>query len=84
MKILKCKENTSLENVMRLMNGSDSKEFSQGIVIVIDENRKLSGVVTDGDIRRMLNTCDTFVDLVAKDIMTKNPKNINSWKTFYF
>ena len=26
----------------------------------------------------MLNNRDTFTDLTAKDIMTKNPKNINS------
>jgi len=72
MKILKCKENTSLENVMRLMNGSDSKEFSQGIVIVIDENRKLSGVVTDGDIRRAFG--DGFkIEHEVCEIMTNNP-----------
>ena len=35
-------------------------------------------IVTDGDIRRMLNNRDTFTDLTAQDIMTKNPKNINS------
>ena len=48
-----------------------------GVTAVI-ENNTVTGIITDGDIRRMLNTCDTFVDLVAKDIMTKNPKNINS------
>ena len=42
------------------------------------ENNNVIGIITDGDIRRMLNTRDTFTDLVAKDIMTKNPKNINS------
>jgi len=42
------------------------------------ENDKVIGVVTDGDIRRMLNNNDTFTHLTAKDIMTKNPKMIQS------
>lgn len=48
-----------------------------GVTAVV-ENNNVIGIITDGDIRRMLNTRDTFNDLVAKDIMTKNPKNINS------
>ncbi len=48
-----------------------------GVTAVI-ENNIVVGIVTDGDIRRMLNDRDTFSDLTAKDIMTKNPKNIHS------
>lgn len=48
-----------------------------GVTAVID-NEKVIGIITDGDIRRMLNTNDTFTHLTAKDIMTKNPKNISS------
>jgi arabinose-5-phosphate isomerase len=40
------------------------------------ENDRVIGVITDGDIRRMLNENDTFMHLTAKDIMTKNPKMI--------
>ncbi|RZJ98775.1 MAG: CBS domain-containing protein, partial [Flavobacterium sp.] len=39
---------------------------------------KVIGIITDGDIRRMLNERDSFADLTAKDIMTKNPKVIKS------
>jgi arabinose-5-phosphate isomerase len=46
-----------------------------GVTAVIEDN-KVIGIITDGDIRRMLNTRDTFNDLVARDIMTVNPKNI--------
>ncbi len=46
-----------------------------GVTAVI-ENEKIIGIITDGDIRRMLNERDSFTDLVAKDIMTKNPKTI--------
>ncbi|TRX04666.1 KpsF/GutQ family sugar-phosphate isomerase [Flavobacterium gawalongense] len=48
-----------------------------GVTAVVDEN-KVVGIITDGDIRRMLNDRDSFTDLTAKDIMTKNPKLIPS------
>lgn len=48
-----------------------------GVTAVV-ENNQVIGIITDGDIRRMLNERDTFADLSAKDIMTKNPKNISS------
>ena len=46
-----------------------------GVTSVI-ENNNVIGIITDGDIRRMLNDNDTFTHLTAKDIMTKNPKMI--------
>lgn len=48
-----------------------------GVTAVV-ENEKVVGIVTDGDIRRMLNENDSFTHLTAKDIMTKNPKMIQS------
>ena len=48
-----------------------------GVTAVI-ENNKVIAIITDGDIRRMLNDRDTFSDLSARDIMTKNPKHISS------
>lgn len=48
-----------------------------GVTAVIEDN-KVIGIITDGDIRRMLNERDTFNDLTAQDIMTKNPKIIQS------
>lgn len=48
-----------------------------GVTAVI-ENDKVIGIITDGDIRRMLNERDSFAELTAKDIMTKNPKLIQS------
>ena len=46
-----------------------------GVTAVI-ENNEIVGVVTDGDIRRMLNKYDSINGLTAKDIMTSNPKTI--------
>ncbi|MCW2119472.1 KpsF/GutQ family sugar-phosphate isomerase [Flavobacterium sp. 7A] len=48
-----------------------------GVTAVV-ENNQVIGIITDGDIRRMLNDRDSFVNLTAKDIMTKNPKLIQS------
>ena len=44
-----------------------------GAAAVIDKG-KLAGVITDGDLRRMLMHKKTIDGLTARDIMTKNPK----------
>ena len=46
-----------------------------GATAVIEDN-KIMGIVTDGDIRRMLNKYDNISGLKARDIMTSNPKTI--------
>lgn len=48
-----------------------------GVTAVI-ENEKVVGIITDGDIRRMLNKTENISGLTAQDIMTKNPKTIKS------
>jgi len=48
-----------------------------GVTAVLDKN-EVVGIVTDGDIRRMLNKYDNINGLTAKDIMTANPKTIQS------
>ena len=50
-------------------------EKRMGVTAVV-ENEQVVGIITDGDIRRMLNQNDTFAHLTASDIMTKNPKTI--------
>ncbi len=42
------------------------------------ENNKIVGIVTDGDIRRMLSDTDNISKLTAKDIMSLNPKIIDA------
>lgn len=46
-----------------------------GVTAVLDGD-KIVGIVTDGDIRRMLNDHDNIKGLTAGDIMTSNPKTI--------
>jgi len=42
------------------------------------ENSRIKGIVTDGDIRRMLNKYDNISGLKARDIMTSNPRTIGT------
>lgn len=46
-------------------------------VTAVTENEKIVGIITDGDLRRMLSKSDDFTSLKAKDIMSTNPKYIN-------
>ena len=75
-----------LENSLKPMVSPDAPikkvifEISEkrlGVTAVV-ENNKVIGIITDGDIRRMLNERDNFSDLTAKDIMTQNPKTTSS------
>lgn len=47
-----------------------------GCTAVIDENKKLLGIITDGDLRRMLEKNTNLTDIKATDIMTRSPKKI--------
>lgn len=48
-----------------------------GVTAVLDQN-KVVGIITDGDIRRMLSKHDNIKGLTAKDIMSANPKTIEN------
>ena len=47
-----------------------------GFTLVVDEIKKVIGIITDGDIRRVLLTHSNFQNLKAKEIMSLNPQNI--------
>ncbi|MDA0326211.1 MAG: KpsF/GutQ family sugar-phosphate isomerase [Bacteroidetes bacterium] len=46
-------------------------------VSAVTEQNKIKGIITDGDLRRMLAKTENFTNLSAIDIMTKNPKSID-------
>lgn len=52
-------------------------EKMMGVTAVI-ENDKIVGIITDGDLRRMLTTVDNITGLTASDIMTHSPKIIDN------
>jgi len=49
-----------------------------GAAAVLDDQGVLKGIITDGDLRRMLNAYDSFSNLTAADIMSANPKTIDT------
>ena len=48
-----------------------------GVTAVVEDD-KIIGIITDGDLRRMLTKVDDFSKLTAKDIMSPNPKRIDA------
>jgi len=46
-----------------------------GMTVVVEKN-KIQGIITDGDLRRMLTSGKDIDSLVALDIMTANPQTI--------
>lgn len=54
-------------------------EISQnrlGAVVIVNAN-EVQGIITDGDIRRMLENHSNLLNIKAKDIMSLNPKQID-------
>ncbi|KAB2907684.1 MAG: KpsF/GutQ family sugar-phosphate isomerase [Ignavibacteriaceae bacterium] len=47
-----------------------------GVTCVVDSSGKLLGVITDGDLRRLLERTTELSTLRARDMMTENPKKI--------
>ncbi len=49
-----------------------------GATVVLNDNHEIVGVITDGDVRRMFEKYDSFIGLIAKDIMSAMPKIIDA------
>ncbi len=47
-----------------------------GVTAVVDNNNILLGIITDGDLRRMLEKTEDISNICAKDILTSNPITI--------
>ncbi len=47
-----------------------------GATAVIDASNAICGIITDGDVRRMLSKSTKIEDFTAGEIMSKNPKTI--------
>lgn len=48
-----------------------------GMTVVTDNDNKLTGIITDGDIRRALSKTPDTSKLLVKEVMTKSPRTIN-------
>jgi arabinose-5-phosphate isomerase len=49
-----------------------------GATCVVDDKGFLTGVITDGDLRRLLGRMTNVADVKAKEAMTRNPKTIRN------
>ena len=54
-----------------------------GCAAVVNEKNEVIGIITDGDIRRMLEKTDYISTLTAKDIFSPNPKKNTTWHVSY-
>jgi len=66
-----CKEDTNIKEIIYTISKGKC-----GLVAVLEDN-KIKGIITDGDTRRAMEKYEkNFFELIAKDIMTYNPKTI--------
>ena len=49
-----------------------------GATVVLHENGDIAGIITDGDVRRMVEKGTSIHSLRARDIMSHNPKKVES------
>lgn len=65
--------NDSLKTVILSMTTS-----KLGITVVVDDRESIQGVITDGDLRRMLEKTSDISNIQASDIMTPSPVSISA------
>jgi arabinose-5-phosphate isomerase len=76
--ILKKEQNPSVNLYSSIKNVIiEISEKRLGATTVINDNGDIEGIITDGDIRRMLKNNTNLEKLQAKDIMNNSPKTID-------
>ena len=53
-------------------------KYNLGIALIINKQKKLLGVITDGDIKRIMNTHKNTEDILIKKVMTRKPLQVSS------
>lgn len=67
-----CEENTDITSLVHTVS-----ESRLGLVVVQSSGNKIKGIITDGDIRRAMESKqEKFFQLKASDLFTQNPKVI--------
>ena len=66
------KENILLGNALKTMN-----KFNLGVLVVKNNLQKTSGIISDGDIKRISEKNTNIKNLITKNIMKKNPISVN-------
>ena len=71
---------TRISSIISKMDIISEFDVPKGIMLVVDQNNRLLGTITDGDIRRSFIDKDKI--LFAKDIMNDNPLTFSNEKSF--
>jgi arabinose-5-phosphate isomerase len=64
-------EGTTLEDAVKEIN-----RLELGVTLVIKSDKTLAGIITDGDLRRLIADKKSIVDLTVDDVMTINPQTV--------
>jgi arabinose-5-phosphate isomerase len=66
------KKGTAMRDALMVID-----KMKLGATLVLDDAGKLTGIITDGDIRRAVNQQEAIWSLAVESVMTKNPKYIH-------
>ena len=62
---------TTMEDAVKEIN-----RLELGVTLVISSDKTLVGIITDGDLRRLIAKKKSIVDLTVEDVMTKDPRTV--------
>ena len=65
-------ENIFMKIALKIMN-----KFNQGVLIVRNKKKQTSGIISDGDIKRISEKNSNIKNLITKNIMKKNPISVD-------
>ena len=66
------KENILMNNALKIMN-----KFNQGVLVVRNNKNLTTGIISDGDIKRITEKNSNIKSLLVKKIMKKNPISVD-------
>jgi nucleotide sugar dehydrogenase len=67
-----CSEKDSLKHVMKIIEDASSNDLPSGIAVIVDNEEKVVGTITDGDIRRALLSGES-IDVEVSKMMNTQP-----------
>ncbi|MBS0013290.1 MAG: KpsF/GutQ family sugar-phosphate isomerase [Desulfobacterales bacterium] len=69
---------TSMEQAL-----AEMERCRLGVIFIVDEKNRLSGIITDGDIRRLVVQRVSVYDNAVEAMMTPNPKHVHPATPLY-
>ena len=65
-------EGASMEDAIAEIN-----RLELGVTLIVNTDDILAGIITDGDLRRLIAKKKSIFELPVKDVMTKNPRTVS-------